>query len=247
MNLFFSSQITEKWAILEDEELRHLAVLRYQVGDSVLLTDGKGGWYKGEILQMDKRQAQIQVNDSQHFPSRGACKVHLAIAPTKNMDRLEWFLEKATEIGIDSIIPIWCKHSERHNLRPDRLEKVILSAMKQSLKAFLPQLHPAATVTDFLQKKWPEQTQRFMAYIAQPPAPHLAKLYTPGQDVVVLIGPEGDFSTDEVLVAEKNGYLMTSLGSSRLRTETAGIAAVHTIAVLNESDSNPTWDYTLKD
>jgi 16S rRNA (uracil1498-N3)-methyltransferase len=163
------------------------------------------------------------------------------------MDRLEWFLEKATEIGIDSITPIWCKHSERHNLRPDRLDKVILSAMKQSLKAFLPQLHPAIAVNDFLLKKWPEPTQRFMAYIAQPPAQHLAKLYTPGQDVVVLIGPEGDFSTDEVLLAEKNGYQMTSLGSSRLRTETAGIAAVHTIAVLNESDSNTTWDYTLKD
>lgn len=236
MNLFFSSQITEKWAVLEDEELRHLTVLRYQTGDSLFLTDGKGGWYKGNILQIDKRQAQIQISDIQHFSSRGACKVHLAIAPTKNIDRLEWFLEKATEIGVDSITPIWCKHSERHNLRPDRLEKVLLSAMKQSLKAFLPQLHPAATVNDFLQKKWPEQTQLFMAYIAQPPAPHLAKLYQLGQDVVVLIGPEGDFSTDEVLLAEKSGYVMTSLGNSRLRTETAGVVAVHTIAVLNETD-----------
>jgi 16S rRNA (uracil1498-N3)-methyltransferase len=234
MNLFFSSHISENWAVLEDDELRHLTVLRYQVGDTVLLTDGKGGWYRGVITQLDKRKAQISVEESQHFAARANHQLHLAIAPTKNLDRLEWFLEKATEIGVDSIIPIWCRHSERHNLRPDRLEKVILAAMKQSLKAFLPQFYPAIGLNDFLKKSFPAETQKFMAYIDQPPAEALSKQYVPGNDAIILIGPEGDFAPDEVELAQKNDYSMVSLGTSRLRTETAGVAAVHTIALLNE-------------
>jgi 16S rRNA (uracil1498-N3)-methyltransferase len=149
--LFFTPKIENGFAIFEEEEGRHLStVLRKKPGDRLRLTDGKGSFYEAELADAGKRQVLARIISSESVPRPDRGLLHMAIAPTKNMDRLEWFLEKATEIGVDEITPILCKHSERDSLRLDRLEKILVSAMKQSLRAWLPQLNPLTKFTDFV-------------------------------------------------------------------------------------------------
>lgn len=157
--------------------------------------------------------------------------LHMAVAPTKNIARFEWFLEKATEIGVDEITPLICEHSERVHMRVDRLQKIILSAAKQSLKTYLPVLHEPMKFDDFIRLNLP--ASRFVAYVEESQPLHLKMAYTNG-DCAVLIGPEGDFSKKEMEVAVQNGFTSVSLGPSRLRTETAAIVACHIINIANE-------------
>ncbi|MBE9491864.1 MAG: RNA methyltransferase, partial [Bacteroidetes bacterium] len=157
---------------------------------------------------------------------------HLAIAPTKNINRFEWFLEKATEIGIDEISPIICDHSERKTLKTDRLNKILITAIKQSIKVYLPKLNSPLTFNEFIQK--PCSSFKFIACIDEEHQLNLKKAYQKGKDVVIIIGPEGDFSREEIKLAKELKYLPISLGKSRLRTETAAIVACHTIQLLNE-------------
>lgn len=228
--LFYAPHIENKLSQLDVEESRHLlTVLRRQVGDRLQLTDGKGFFYEAEIAESGKKQALVRILKTTASPEPLA-RLHIAIAPTKQIDRFEWFLEKATEIGIQEITPLRCKRSERTNIRQDRLEKILVSAMKQSLQSRLPTLRPLTTFSEFLKNI--REPQRFIAWCPEEPPPHLNKLLQPATDTLLLIGPEGDFTPDEVVLAQEKGFLPVNLGPTRLRTETAGLVAVmgfHTI------------------
>ncbi len=234
MQLFYTPNVQQDLAYFSEEEARHIVqVLRHQVGDTLHFVDGKGTYYEGEIIEKGKKRCTLSILRREEAYKQRPFQLHLAIAPTKNIGRLEWFLEKATELGIDRIIPIQCQHSERSRLRPERLEKVLLSAMKQSLKAYLPELAPLISFKNLMQQA-DLPAERFIAHCAEGEKSLLGKNYTPGNDVMVLIGPEGDFSAAEVALAEAQNFQAISLGRSRLRTETAGITACTILNYLNE-------------
>jgi 16S rRNA (uracil1498-N3)-methyltransferase len=229
VQLFYATAIENGFAQLDEEESRHLLqVLRRQVGDRLRLTDGRGWFYDGEIAEAGKKRALVRILERQEAPPERRGRLHLAIAPTKQIERIEWFLEKATEIGVDEITPLLCRRSERTAVRHDRLEKVLISAMKQSLRARLPVLNQLTAFTDFVKKTG--ESQKLLAWCADPPLPHLKTLLLPDRDVVIAIGPEGDFSPEEIELALRYGFAGAGLGAARLRTETAGLLAV---AVMN--------------
>jgi len=233
MNIFYTTNIVGDLLEFEEEEVRHLQVLRYGLEDELQVVDGRGNWYVAQVVELGKKRAQAKILQRTQQTQRKPYHLHLAIAPTKNIERLEWFLEKATEIGVDEITPLHCRNSERTQIRLDRLEKVVLSAMKQSLKVFLPKLNPLTPFKAFLKEQENFVGQKCIAWISDPPSPLLQKSYTAGQNVLLLIGPEGDFAREEVELAIAQNYLPVSLGQSRLRTETAGVVAVHTIELMN--------------
>ncbi|PKP33695.1 MAG: 16S rRNA (uracil(1498)-N(3))-methyltransferase, partial [Bacteroidetes bacterium HGW-Bacteroidetes-17] len=187
--------------------------------------------HKTELIDDHAKRCTVKILETKKEYGKRFFSVHMAVAPTKSIDRYEWFLEKATEIGIDRITPIICEHSERKEVKINRLEKVVISALKQSLKAYLPKLSETVKFNHFINQ--PFEGQKFIAYCEGEP-PLLKKLYIPKTDVLILIGPEGDFSPDEVEQAIKKGFIPVSLGNSRLRTETAAIAACHAINLLND-------------
>lgn len=233
MQLFYTTDIQEDLAYFSEVEARHaVQVLRRQVGDVLHFVDGKGTLYQGKIIETGKKKCVLSILSRQVAYNPRPFHLTIAIAPTKNINRLEWFLEKTTELGIDTIIPIQCQHSERGKLRLDRLEKVILSAMKQSLKAQLPVLEPLVPFGKLIQRS-DLPKQKYIAHCAEGERSLLGEKYTAGEDVMVLIGPEGDFSQQEIAVALSNGFLPTTLGNNRLRTETAGIAACGILNYLN--------------
>ena len=234
MNLFYTTDIQGDLAYLPEEEARHcVQVLRRKLGDTLHFVDGKGGFYEGEIIEAGKKNCCLRIQKQQMEYNKKAFRLHIAIAPTKNIARLEWFLEKATEIGIHEITPLICQRSERRRLRIDRLEKILLSAMKQSLKAYLPKLNDLTNFKDFMEGNFEETTQTFMAHCDYEENSALHQNYQKGKDVIILIGPEGDFSTEEVAFAQAKGFEGILLGKDRLRTETAGMVACHTINFLN--------------
>lgn len=232
MILFYTTEIKDNHAVLNQEETRHCTqVLRKQIGDNIHLVDGQGNFYEARIVEISKKACLVEIIETiANFNSRNFY-LHIAIAPTKNMDRLEWFVEKATEIGIDEITPILCQRSERKKLRVDRLEKKALSAMKQSLKATLPIIHKLTPFKEAIQQS-PDISLRLMAQGGQKNS--LKDNYTPNTAVYILIGPEGDFTDTEKELALANGFHGVHMGNSRLRTETAGLVACHTINLLNE-------------
>ncbi len=234
MNLFYVPDISGDFVELPVEEARHVVqVMRKRVGDEIMLVDGKGFWYRLEILEISKKKCLGKVLEKLNAEHPKSFHLHIAIAPTKNINRFEWFLEKATEFGIHEITPVLCQRSERKNLRTDRLNKVLVSAMKQSLKAFLPQLNELTPLREVIEKNY-ENTAKFIAYLDEDVKGHLKENYHKSQNVLILIGPEGDFNPEEVTLAKENGFSGVSLGSSRLRTETAGIAACHIVNLVNE-------------
>jgi 16S rRNA (uracil1498-N3)-methyltransferase len=232
LNIFFTPGITDHPYELPEEESRHIIrVLRFIKGDCIFLTNGKGDFSKAEILVADPKACVVKITETTHEFGKRNYKLHIGIAPTKNIDRFEWFLEKATEIGVDEITPVICNHSERRELKVERLNKVIVSALKQSVKAYLPQLHQTMQFNDFVSAHHAQQN--FICYVDADKSRHLKDFYSKEKNVLLLIGPEGDFSKDEIELAVKNHFEVVSLGASRLRTETAGIAACHTIALMN--------------
>jgi 16S rRNA (uracil1498-N3)-methyltransferase len=234
MNLFYVPEIEGELVNLPEEEARHVVqVMRKKVGEEIMLVDGKGHWHRLEITETAKKRCRGRILETLMPEEKRNFHLHIAIAPTKNINRLEWFLEKATEFGIDEITPMLCGRSERKKLRPDRLEKILVAAMKQSLKAYLPQLNPLTTFEDLLRQ--PFDGQRFIAYLDEDVKGHLKENYRKAQNVLILIGPEGDFSPEEVALAKAKGFEGVSLGKSRLRTETAGIAACHIVNLVNGS------------
>lgn len=233
MQLFYVPNISGTEILLDETESKHaIRVLRLQIGNQVEIIDGDGGFYRAQITDANPKKCRLNIVESQKEFGKKDFHLHIAIAPTKNIDRFEWFLEKATEIGINDITPLLTSHSERKVVNPERLEKILVSAMKQSLKAYLPNLND---ITPFRQLVTNNKTEnKFIAYCDDIQKTHLKDLVAKEKDTLILIGPEGDFSPEEVQLAIENGFSVVSLGSSRLRTETAGIVACNIVNLANE-------------
>ncbi len=212
-------------------------------GDKIIFTDGKGMFYEGEIVSDQPKKCSARILRPVPDPAKRSFRLSIAIAPTKSTDRFEWFLEKATEIGCDAIIPVQCRHSERSTIKTERLNKVLVSAMKQCLKSQLPKLHELTDYMKFIESTKDIKDCKFICHIPElskhqfppqnPKGKSLQDLYKKGENALILIGPEGGFSEEEVALAEKNGFHNVSLGNSRLRVETAGIVACSLINGVN--------------
>jgi 16S rRNA (uracil1498-N3)-methyltransferase len=233
MHIFYTPELSGNTYTLDETESKHcVRVLRLEKGDEITLVDGRGGWFTAEIADPNPKRCAVNVIKSElNFEQRNF-QVQVAIAPTKNIERIEWFLEKATEIGIDRVTPLLCRYSERKEIKNERLEKVMVSAMKQSLKAYLPQLDELTKFNDFISQ--PFSGQKFIAHCEEQHRELLKNALKPDGNYLILIGPEGDFSTEEIRMAIDAGFVPVSLGDSRLRTETAGVVACHTFNLLNE-------------
>lgn len=224
MNVFYAPSANQGCAVLSDEESRHcVKVLRMRAGEEAFLTDGKGGWYTAVLAEADPRACLMQVREARSAYRERPVRLHIAIAPTKQTDRLEWFLEKATECGIDEVTPVICEKSERTVVKPERLERVLLTAMKQSLRAYLPRLNPARRLAEFLESD--QKGEKLIAHCREGEKHGLLQGAAPGRDMLVLIGPEGDFTAEEIDLALGLGYRPVSMGPHRLRTETAALTA----------------------
>jgi len=233
MHIFYTPELSGNTYSLDESESKHcIRVLRLEQGDEIILVDGRGGYFTAEIVDPNPKKCTVLVIKSELNFGLQNFQIHIAIAPTKNIESIEWFLEKATEIGISHITPLLCRFSERKEIKTDRLEKVMISAMKQSLKAYLPQLDPLTKFTDFISR--PFEGQKFIAHCEDQHRDILKKMIIPNKNYLILIGPEGDFSSDEIKMAIEAGFHPVSLGDSRLRTETAGVVACHTFNLLNE-------------
>ena len=234
MQLFYNPDITESTTQFSfpKEESKHIVkVLRKNVGDIVHITNGNGWLFIAEITIPNINKC-IATMVSKSLQPKRAYRLHLAVAPTKMNDRYEWFLEKATEIGIDSITPIICDHSERKIIKPERFERILQSAMKQSLNCYLPKLNDAITFKDFFKQDF--SGDLFIAHCEETDRKSLKQELKPKQNTTILIGPEGDFSVKEIEQALQNNYIPVTLGETRLRTETAAIVACHSVAFINE-------------
>jgi len=234
MHIFYTPELSGNTYTLDETESKHcVRVLRLEKGDEITLVDGRGGFFSAEISDPNPKRCVVNVTKSELNFGQRNFQVHLAIAPTKNMDRIEWFLEKATEIGVSRVTPLLCRHSERKEIKHDRLEKVMISAMKQSLKAYLPQLDELTKFNEFVHQ--PFEGQKFIAHCEEQHRELLKNALIPNKSYLILIGPEGDFSPEEIEMAIAAGFVPVSLGDSRLRTETAGVVACHTFNLLNEN------------
>jgi 16S rRNA (uracil1498-N3)-methyltransferase len=226
MQLFYNPNITEisKEVTFDKEESRHITkVLRKNEGDNLHLTNGKGFFFEAKLISANPKQCVATINKTEKQDPL-PYHLHLAVGPTKLNDRYEWFLEKATEIGVTEITPIICEHSERKVINAERYQKIIQSAMKQSLKAYLPVLHPAVSFKKFLSENRPEKLQ-LIAHCEESEKKSIKSVLNPNESVLILIGPEGDFSKKEIKLAKKQSIIPVSLGESRLRTETAAVTA----------------------
>ena len=233
MNLFYTPDISgDTWMLPEDESKHVIKVLRLKRGDLIHLTDGKGNLYTSNIKEDHPKRCLLSITETHSEFGKRDYFVQIAIAPTKNSSRFEWFLEKSTEIGVDIISPIICQRSERRQIKTDRLNRVITSAMKQSLKAYHPVLEEQQGLGELMNSPLP--AERYIAHCGTGERHTLKSLVKPGRSSIVLIGPEGDFSPEEIELAISKGFTPVSLGDSRLRTETAGIAAVHTVSLVNQ-------------
>nr|WP_321356467.1 16S rRNA (uracil(1498)-N(3))-methyltransferase [uncultured Draconibacterium sp.] len=233
MQLFYVPNLSGAEVILDETESKHaVRVLRLKEDDEIELVDGKGGFFKARITDANPKKCKLSIIDSQTEFGKKDFHLHIAIAPTKNIDRTEWFLEKCTEIGIDEVTPLLSEHSERKVIKPERLEKILVSAMKQSVKAYLPKLNELTKFSDLLSQA--TEAKKFIAHCNEGEKPHLKNVVKPGDNVLILIGPEGDFSPEEVDLALENGFEAISLGNARLRTETAGVVACHIVNLAND-------------
>lgn len=232
MHLFYAPDLDINQCFLNEEESRHcIKVLRLQKEDAIEVIDGKGNFYYAKIAVADPKKTQfIILQTEQEFGKRNHY-LHIAVAPTKNIERLEWFIEKATEIGIDEITPILCQHSERKIINHDRLNKVITSAVKQSLKAYHPKLNPLTNFSTVI--KTETEAQKWIAHCADDEKVSIKEAFLPQKKYLILIGPEGDFSPEEIELALKNEFQAITLGNSRLRTETAALEACFEVNFLN--------------
>lgn len=232
MIIFFAPDINTCPELPEEESGHAVRVLRHVEGDEIEVVDGLGTWYHCRISVAHPKHCGVQIL-STHPDPHWNYRVELAIGPTKNLDRMEWWLEKATEMGLDRFVPLRCRFSERKELKTERMRKIAVSAMKQSLKATLPEIDEMTDIKRFLTE--PFEGQKFIAHCMEDqPRQLLSHLVQKGTAVRILIGPEGDFSPEEVQLALENGFQPVSLGNQRLRTETAALASVHTVHMINE-------------
>jgi RNA methyltransferase, RsmE family len=229
--LFFCPDILNNPQLPEQESQHCIKVLRMREGDRLTLTDGKGFFYECTLIQAHYKHCTVSIHHRIEKPKNRNFMLQVAFAPTKQMDRNEWFVEKATEMGVDRFIPIVSAYSERKEIKKERLEKTAVSAMKQSLQAFLPETEDVVTFDTFVSR--PFHGRKFIAHCYDLPKKPLSQLYKKEENALILIGPEGDFSEEEVNRAIANGFEPISLGETRLRTETACLVSAHTIHVIN--------------
>ncbi|GGE42286.1 16S rRNA (uracil(1498)-N(3))-methyltransferase [Psychroflexus planctonicus] len=236
MQLFFHSDLSknQQQADFSKIESQHIVkVLRKQVGDEIEVTNGQGDWFLCKITMAQTKRCQIEVLAHKYYPKNHQYYLHMLVAPTKSNDRFEWFLEKATEIGVDEITPILTENSERKHIKIERYQKIILSAMKQSLQFHLPKLNDLTAFENILSI---EADQKWIAHCYEDEnRTELFRSVNPKQNYLLCIGPEGDFSLDEVKLALQHNFEAVSLGKNRLRTETAAISACHSIAIKNSN------------
>ncbi|MGB1308025.1 MAG: 16S rRNA (uracil(1498)-N(3))-methyltransferase [Oceanihabitans sp.] len=235
MQLFYNKDISEttKEFTFNKEESKHIVkVLRKSTGQTLQITNGKGWLFTAEITIADIKNCVVQIIAKKLQPKK-TYNLHLAVAPTKMNDRYEWFLEKATEIGIDTITPIICDRSERKIIKQERFEKIIQSATKQSLNCYMPKLNPAMAFKDFLKQDF--SNKLFIAHCEATNRKLLKSVLEPKVNTTILIGPEGDFSSKEIEQALQLNFIPVTLGETRLRTETAAIVACHSVAYTNQN------------
>ena len=234
MQLFYNPDIKQgaDTFIFDKDESKHIIkVLRKKEGDNIFITNGLGYLFESKITSDSEKKCEVKIT-KETFQEPNSFYTHIAVAPTKMNDRMEWFLEKATEIGIHEITPIICDHSERKVFKIDRAEKIIQAAMKQSLHFYLPKINEPITLSEFVKKEF--DGQKFIAHCEETEKKSFQKEVLKNGKITILIGPEGDFSTKEINLARANQFIPVTLGNTRLRTETAALAACHTIALLNE-------------
>ena len=233
-NLFYQPEIINGIHYLNEVESKHCQkVLRKKSGDSILVTDGLGRIYNSIITKSTATQIHFSIQLTKEVQKKDY-SIHLAISPTKNQDRIEWMVEKCVELGIDKITLLNCMNTEKKGFNISRLEKIAISAMKQSQRAWLPKISPLTPVLEFISNT-PLNVLRYIAYVDLSNPDYLLNVAIPGNQYVILIGPEGDFSEAELQHAIKYNFLKVSLGDSRLRTETAGLAACHILNLVNQS------------
>jgi 16S rRNA (uracil1498-N3)-methyltransferase len=235
MQLFYAPEISLPRYTLPEEESKHcVRVLRMTVGDELHLTDGKGNMYRCKVVSDNVKRCEVEVVETWPEYERMSYGLTMCVAPTKNIDRFEWFLEKATEIGISEVYPLECDHSERRQIKLEREEKVITAAVKQSLKAYHPVLHDLTSVRDIIAMDF--DGEKYIAHCDSSfgERPYLGNLVKKGANTLILIGPEGDFSKEEINFALQNGFKAISLGRERLRTETAAVVATTVVATINK-------------
>ena len=232
MHVFYTPDIQNRAELPAEEAAHAVRVLRLQAGDEVTLTDGKGNFYRAEISVASNKRCLVNILETQPQEPLWQGHLHIAMAPTKNMDRTEWFAEKATEIGFDELTFLNCRFSERKVIKTERIQKILVSAIKQSLKARLPRLNEMTDFNKFVRQ--PFNGQKFIAHCYEGEKPLLRDILKQGEDALVLIGPEGDFSEEEVKLAIEQGFQPISLGRSRLRTETAALVACHILNLQNQ-------------
>lgn len=233
MSLFYVPDIADSWELSQEEAAHAIRVLRLQAGDKLEITDGAGSLYPTRVASVQGKHCYVEPVEAVRVPKNWNGMLHIAIAPTKNMDRIEWFAEKATEIGLDALTFLNCRFSERKVVKPERVERIVVSAMKQSLKYSKPVVEDMVDFKKFIAAE--RNGAKYIAHCYDSERVLLKDILVPGEDATVLIGPEGDFSPEEVELAIKAGYRPVSLGSSRLRTETAALVACHTFILKNEN------------
>lgn len=245
MHVFYTPDIASNLELPEEEAGHCLRVLRLSIGDEIMLTDGKGCFYKAVISAASGKRCQVKVTETIPQEKGWNGWLHIAMAPTKNMDRTEWFTEKATEIGFDELSFLNCRYSERKVIKKERIEKILVSAVKQSLKATMPVLNEMTDFNKFVSRDF--KGQKFIAHCYEGEKPLLKDILRSGEDALVMIGPEGDFSEEEVAKAIAAGFQPVSLGKSRLRTETAALVACHTLNLLNQNKNmrKGIWGFAL--
>lgn len=230
---FYAPNIKDTPILPESDSQHCVRVLRMKEGDTIEIIDGKGCRYTCRLIDAHPKRAHVEIIDCATIPLTWNNNITIAIAPTKHLDRMEWMVEKLTEIGINQIIPLLCRHSERKEIKVERLEKIAISAMKQSLKTTLPIITPMMSFKEVVQKINPEQ--KYIAYCdTSIPRKLFSNEYIAHKDTIILIGPEGDFSIEEIQLALNNNYQPISLGDNRLRTETAAIVACDTCHIINQ-------------
>ena len=235
MQLFYNPNIdetTESFSFDKEESRHIIKVLRKKDSDILHVTNGLGFLFETAITLASDNKCTVQVL-SITKADHPKFHLHLAVAPTKMNDRYEWFLEKATEIGVQEITPVFCDRSERKNINPERFEKIILSAMKQSNETFLPKLNPAISFKEFVKQK--KEGLQLIAHCEETGKKSLKEVLKPNENVTILIGPEGDFSEKEIALALENNFKPVALGNTRLRTETAALVACHSVVFFNET------------
>lgn len=233
MHLFYQPNFSEISALTDDEAFHAAKVLRLREGETVQVTNGKGSWYDAIVQQTHPKRCDLKIIQETKQSPR-PFRIEIALAPTKNLDRIEWFVEKATEIGIDRISFFYTKHSERRTIKLERLQKIAVSAMKQSLQAYLPEIVEVGDFEKWILKSSKVASQKFIAHLPSDLVPeHLLKKALPTQSYTVLIGPEGDFTEAEIQLTQQQDFQMVTLGNTRLRTETAALVACHTLHVVN--------------